>query len=156
MANKTRLRDLDWGEVISSIIGVVFYIGLFTIPFWSSIYDSIVPVTYDNCTTESIPFDTVYQGERGQYGYTESVVQQGVDGKVKTCKPSRSGHKDKVETIAQPVTHIIYRTPKPAPSPPPVLQPVYEGGGAVCRDGTRSYSTGRGTCSWHGGVDYWL
>lgn len=29
-------------------------------------------------------------------------------------------------------------------------------GGAICRDGWRSYSTGRGTCSHHGGVAYWL
>lgn len=28
--------------------------------------------------------------------------------------------------------------------------------GAVCNDGTRSQSTGKGTCSRHGGVDYWL
>ena len=28
--------------------------------------------------------------------------------------------------------------------------------GAVCNDGTRSSSTGSGTCSSHGGVDYWL
>jgi len=28
--------------------------------------------------------------------------------------------------------------------------------GAICRDGTRSYATGRGACSWHGGVAYWL
>lgn len=28
--------------------------------------------------------------------------------------------------------------------------------GAICRDGSRSYATGRGTCSHHGGVDYWL
>jgi hypothetical protein len=27
--------------------------------------------------------------------------------------------------------------------------------GAVCRDGTRSLSRGRGTCSWHGGVRGW-
>jgi hypothetical protein len=31
-----------------------------------------------------------------------------------------------------------------------------QGVGAICRDGSRSYSTGRGTCSHHGGVDYWL
>ena len=30
-----------------------------------------------------------------------------------------------------------------------------ERSGAVCRDGWVSYSTGRGTCSHHGGVDYW-
>lgn len=28
--------------------------------------------------------------------------------------------------------------------------------GAICRDGWRSHSTGRGTCSHHGGVAYWL
>lgn len=28
--------------------------------------------------------------------------------------------------------------------------------GAICNDGWRSKSTGRGTCSHHGGVDYWL
>lgn len=28
--------------------------------------------------------------------------------------------------------------------------------GAICNDGTRSYATGRGACSWHGGVRYWL
>lgn len=42
---------------------------------------------------------------------------------------------------------------------------VYDGGGggggngrtgAICRDGWRSYATGRGACSHHGGVSYWL
>ncbi|RYC69622.1 hypothetical protein [Spirosoma sordidisoli] len=27
--------------------------------------------------------------------------------------------------------------------------------GCVCKDGWRSPSTGRGTCSWHGGIDYY-
>jgi hypothetical protein len=28
--------------------------------------------------------------------------------------------------------------------------------GAMCNDGTRSNSVGSGTCSSHGGVDYWI
>lgn len=28
--------------------------------------------------------------------------------------------------------------------------------GAICNDGTRSNATGRGACSHHGGVNYWL
>lgn len=28
--------------------------------------------------------------------------------------------------------------------------------GAMCKDGTRSSATGRGACSHHGGVSYWL
>lgn len=42
---------------------------------------------------------------------------------------------------------------------PPQPQPkrTYPiGATAICRDGTYSYSTGRGTCSHHGGVAQWL
>lgn len=28
--------------------------------------------------------------------------------------------------------------------------------GAICNDGWRSHSTGRGTCSWHGGVSHYV
>jgi hypothetical protein len=28
--------------------------------------------------------------------------------------------------------------------------------GAMCNDGTKSNSVGSGTCSSHGGVDYWI
>jgi hypothetical protein len=28
--------------------------------------------------------------------------------------------------------------------------------GAYCEDGTKSFATGRGACSWHGGVDEWI
>jgi hypothetical protein len=28
--------------------------------------------------------------------------------------------------------------------------------GAVCNDGWKSHATGRGACSHHGGVDYWV
>lgn len=31
-----------------------------------------------------------------------------------------------------------------------------KGKGAVCNDGSTSNSTGSGTCSWHGGVDYYI
>lgn len=43
--------------------------------------------------------------------------------------------------------------------PPPKTNYYYDddySGGAICNDGTRSYSTGKGTCSHHDGVWYWL
>lgn len=44
-----------------------------------------------------------------------------------------------------------------APPPPPAGGSGSGGRvGAICRDGTRSYATGRGACSHHGGVDHWL
>jgi len=119
---------------------------------------AVQPVTYSNCRTEAIPFETQYEGDTGQYGYTEAVKQQGVVGSKKICKPSRLGYEDKVEVITQPITHVVVRTPKPAPkpAPQPVQQQATHRVGAICRDGWRSYATGRGACSHHGGVGEWL
>lgn len=36
------------------------------------------------------------------------------------------------------------------------LVSCYKSPGAICNDGSRSYSKGRGTCSWHGGVRYYV
>lgn len=37
-----------------------------------------------------------------------------------------------------------------------LLVSCHKSSGAICNDGSRSYSTGRGTCSWHGGVDHYI
>lgn len=36
------------------------------------------------------------------------------------------------------------------------LSSCHKSPGAICNDGHRSYSTGRGTCSWHGGVHHYI
>lgn len=41
-------------------------------------------------------------------------------------------------------------------SPPAIAPSSGVRVGAICRDGTRSSATGRGACSHHGGVAYWL
>lgn len=37
-----------------------------------------------------------------------------------------------------------------------LLVSCHKSPGAICIDGHRSYSTGCGTCSWHGGVDHYI
>jgi hypothetical protein len=37
-----------------------------------------------------------------------------------------------------------------------LLSSCKKGKGAICNDGWRSYSTGSGTCSWHGGIDHYI
>lgn len=115
---------------------------------------AVQSVTYSDCRTEKIPFETQYEGSTGQYGYTETVRQHGVVGTRKICKPNKPGYTDKVDVITRPTTHIIVRTPKPAPQP--VQQQTHYRVGAICRDGWRSSATGRGACSHHGGVSEWL
>ena len=60
---------------------------------------------------------------------------------------------------------VIKPTTKPVAIVKPTAEPVEPAivapstgvrVGAICRDGTRSYATGRGACSHHGGVDHWL
>jgi hypothetical protein len=61
----------------------------------------------------------------------------------------------KVPPTATPKPTAVPRStavPKPAAAPASSGVRV----GAICRDGTRSYATGRGACSHHGGVDHWL
>lgn len=151
-------KDKIIKSTIGAIVGVAAVAGMAGAANNSQPQQTIAPVvqpvTYSDCRTEEIPFETQYEGETGQYGYTEAVKQQGVVGVRKICKPNKPGHTDKVDVITRPVTHIIVRTPKPAPQP--VQQQATHRVGAICRDGWRSYATGRGACSHHGGVSEWL
>jgi hypothetical protein len=36
-----------------------------------------------------------------------------------------------------------------------IVAEMPDGAGAMCRDGWWSFSSGSGTCSWHGGVRHW-
>ena len=150
-------KDKIIKSTIGAVIGVAAVAGMAGAANNSQPQQTIAPVvqpvTYSDCRTEEIPFETQYEGETGQYGYTETIKQQGVAGSKKICKPSKPGYEDKVEVIAQPVNHVIVRTPKPAPQP---VQQQHYRVGAICRDGRRSYATGRGACSHHGGVSEWL
>ncbi len=114
-------------------------------------------VTYTDCSTEEIPFETHYEGESGAYGHTDTIKQQGKPGTKQICKPSKPGYENKTTVITQPVTRIVVRTPKPVPQS--VSEPKHHASyrtGAICRDGWESSATGRGACSHHGGVSEWL
>lgn len=71
---------------------------------------------------------------------------------------------DDVFVNSLPLSHKQFKLPKPTPTPTiePTAVPVAPAPvpqyriGAICRDGSRSSATGRGACSHHGGVDYWL
>jgi uncharacterized protein YraI len=57
-----------------------------------------------------------------------------------------------VEPVATPIP-----TPQVLTAVTPSLNPLSgQRSGARCRDGTYSSATGRGACSWHGGVAEWL
>lgn len=85
--------------------------------------------------------------------FSESYTKvEGVSGVFRTCK-SWSGKKVSSRELVKQVNAIRVE----GTYDPVILHPrdTYNiSGGSVCNDGTYSLSTGRGTCSWHGGVAY--
>ena len=87
------------------------------------------------------------------------TVQEGRDGEEEVCDASKLGYEQKRTVKREPTTEIVsYRIRSSAYESQDSTEDEddEETGGAICRDGTRSYSVGRGTCSWHGGVAEWL
>lgn len=123
---------------------------------WVCIIGFIGLVVYSNrdhvsCTTESIPFTTQTVDDDSMDIGDSKTVQDGVDGVRRVCSHS-NGDADDISIITQPVDEIVHDGSKldivydaPTYSTPPT----------TCNDGTYSYSTGRGTCSWHGGINHY-
>lgn len=91
----------------------------------------------------------------------QSAVEVGSEGWVNTILVSKPSYA--IETYASQAgirlpAKILSPTSTPKPRPTTAPAKPSSGGrvGAICRDGTRSYATGRGACSHHGGVSYWL
>lgn len=92
----------------------------------------------------------------------------GQKGKSEYCENTKTGEIISVKVLKESVDEVVYSYSQVAEEIilqrelnaqqyyyDDVQKPVNQGG-AMCNDGTRSFSTGRGTCSWHGGVSYWL
>lgn len=145
------LRDVDIPNLFAVLISIAVYGGFGWLIIGQPIYNNLTSVTYKECEIQSVSPLVESSGE----GTHVIEVTKGSYGKKQVCKPSKSGYSYK-ETILEPAVNRVERRYTPQPEPVVVPQQQYSGGGAICNDGSRSYSTGRGTCSHHGGVDYWM
>ena len=120
---------------------------------------------YYNCTNTPIPYETAYEKSDELFINEQKTQKNGVKGNIKKC--SYLFKHDVVMETKAPINEVVYIGTKARPEPqvttPHYYQPSYNynnndelSGGAICRDGSRSYSAGRGTCSHHGGVAQWL
>ena len=90
----------------------------------------------------------------------DEIILEGKEGEGKRCK-NKEGEVTSDEVIIpakspkiKRITTGIYKEPLRYI---PYTSPQYsERTGAICRDGAYSYATGRGACSWHGGVAQWV
>jgi hypothetical protein len=149
--------------VFLSIVYILFLGG------WIPIYMGYDYYFVEKCSYEEIEYETLpekeidagekttsFESENGQK--TRELDSEGSDGKKRVCKKAGNVVSETVTKEPKPTTYKVY-TYKYTPSKPYTpYTPAYSnyGPSALCRDGTYSYSSGRGTCSWHGGVSQWL
>lgn len=117
------------------------------------------------CVNQAVAYTSTEQNNPNQLVGYKAVSVNGANGVNKVCSSKTQYISTTVlkAPIAQ-VTDIGTKQPAPAPvaTPAPVSNyqaPVQNNSvrvGAICVDGWESSSTGRGTCSSHGGVSYWL
>lgn len=115
-----------------------------------------VPVAAEptiTCVTEPIPYETIREEDPDRYisdGDTEP--EGGVEGEREICSNANTNEEVSNEVTKEPESAVVYFGTLED-------EPEYyysERIGAICEDGTRSYATGSGACSWHGGVGEWL
>lgn len=151
--------DKPWYRNSDTWLGIamwVFIVSVASAPFLPALggWFATVPIT---CSDERIPFKTTTIEDPSftqEYSFTDP---EGTNGVKRQCT-GRDGS-DQGTTIKIPAIDAVYHKGTKVPEQSTIYtEPLYNesGGGAVCNDGSRSYSTGRGTCSWHGGVAYWL
>jgi len=152
------MAKVDWHNVFAGIVAGTFF-GL-PILFAAGIaIKGVIDYNTYACQTVSIPFDTVTTNDPKLESGKQEIDFAGMEGSKQVC--TRKNGDLKSETVnTQPQNRVVRNGTYVKPFVPTYFtQPIYDpptGGGAICMDGSRSYSTGRGTCSWHGGVDYYL
>lgn len=141
----------NWGDIA---IGAIFWGFVAAIIFWSPISDA-VNSNRVTCADVSIPYSTnTTVVDPDLPDGTSEVTQQGVNGTKNVCKKG-DGTIVSSKVTTKPIEQVTaYGMKEFAPEPvetAPVEQSTHCAV-TLCNDGTCSFSQGRGTCSWHGGV----
>ena len=146
--------------VFLSIVYILFLGGWIPI-YMGYDYYFVEKCSYEDISYETLPEKEIDSGEKTTFfesdngKKTKELDSEGDDGKKRVCKKANKVVSETVTKEPKPTTYKVY-TYKYTPSRP--YTPAYRnyGPSALCGDGTYSYSSGRGTCSHHGGVEQWL
>lgn len=147
-------------NIFLSIVYILFLGGWIPI-YMGYDYFFVEKCSYEEIAYETLPEREIDSGEKTTFfesdngKKTKELDSEGSDGKKRICKKADKVVSETITKEPKPTTYKVY-TYKYTPSKP--YTPVYRnyGPSALCGDGTYSYSSGRGTCSHHGGVEQWL
>ena len=142
-------------EWASGAISILFLAGIFVVPAYLSSTAENKASAEPVCTTQTIPYESERQDSYDyDIGY-ESIETYGQSGIKEVCKDSE-GNTVSEEITEEPITEVtIVGTREEEPETEYYAEDNYTRSGAICNDGSYSSATGRGACSWHGGVAQW-
>jgi hypothetical protein len=134
------------GYTVLGLLGLLLFPG---VPKW--VYGTFIATT--ECHAQSIPFETEYFESTALGLGKAQVTRLGVNGERSVCSKNSEYVSDTL--TKSPVKQYVDRGTYVAPGIPQYEEPEYSSCPVTtCNDNTCSYSTGRGTCSWHGGIAY--
>lgn len=154
----------EFKEKVSAVFGFIFcvlFLGGWIPIYMGYDYYFVEKCSYEDISYETLPEKEIDSGEKTTFfesdngKKTRELDSEGNDGAKRVCKKAGNVVSETVTREPKPTTYKVY-TYKYKPFKP--YAPAYSnyGPSAICGDGTYSYSSGRGTCSWHGGVAQWL
>jgi hypothetical protein len=134
-----------WGLLIGVPVALSFVPSDGDSPYSGSAVEEV-------CTIDEIPYEEVEEETYSLEIGDNKIETPGRVGELEVCK--KDGIVVSEEIITQPRNQVTLVGVGES-----LLEPDYNTGyrtGAYCNDGSYSTATGRGACSWHGGVSEWL
>lgn len=140
----------DVSEILSTVASIALWLGLVVgLPVGLSIQAN----NKVTCSQQTIPYTTTTISDSSMYTYQSKTTTYGTNGTKEVCTKHNGEEVVSTKIVAQPVNQVISKGTKTFTYNAPTYSYRV---GAICGDGSRSYATGRGACSWHGGVSRWL
>ena len=147
---------------VTAIFGYIYMAVIIGASLWAmgwfviALAGTLIHGNQVSCTDQQIPYSTYTVNDDSMYAGVTTIKTMGLNGTKHVCT-----HKDGTiasqSVVSQPVDEVkAVGTKSTTPVyTAPVLSGTYRTG-AICNDGSQSSATGRGACSWHGGVSQWL
>lgn len=143
---------VEWKELASKVFAAAGYVGMWAALIWGF----FAIINQQTCTTEILYADK-QEVLNSEVAFSESYIsQEGTNGSEKVCKKGDKVVSREVIMAATPEVRQVGTKETPAVIPRYTVPTSGYRTGAICNNGSYSSATGRGACSWNGGVREWL
>lgn len=148
--------ETTWSKICTWLLTglMVFTFAIPLIPIGAiSVYESYFKTT---CEEQAVDFEIEEREDSSVLPEDSFTETEGSEGSEEICVRNKEVVSRKIIEPAINEVNVV-GIAEPEPEEEYYEEPSYGYRiGAICNDGSYSDATGRGACSWHGGVSEWL